>query len=256
MAHLVLDEGRDALTVSWGGALLCRYRHGGHLPKPYLHPLHVPGGPDLLEDAPGDHPHHHGLWFGHGRVEEAQGGSHDLWLERPGCGRIAHDGLVLLPDGWEARGLWLAPDGRPLARDRRTFRLTVEADRVTLALDYRLEGPGIRLRGTNEAGLPHLRPAPWIAARGGGGAVDAEGRGGEAGIFGQAAAWVDYSGSWEGTRYGLRVHDHPENPGHPTRWFVRDYGPFSPNDGFFDAAPVALPIRRRYTVTAYRGERP
>jgi len=256
MADLLLDNGPDALRVSSGGALICRYNHGTALWKPYVFPLHVPGGPNLLDDAPGDHPHHHGLWFGHGKVHDAQGASHDVWLERPGCGRIDHANVVLLRDGWEASATWRAADGHPLARDHRTFRVEVGADRVTLHVDYRLEGEGVHLQGTNEAGLPHLRPAPWITAQGGGGARDAQGREGEAGIFGRPAAWVDYGGTLDGTRYALRVDAHPENLGRPPRWFVRDYGPFSPNDGFFDGEPVALPLHYRFTVIAYRGDRP
>lgn len=223
-----------------------RYRFGAPLWKPYVQSLRLPGGPELLADAPEDHPHHHGLWFGHGRVE-ARGELHDLWLERPGRGRLVHTGLTLGVDGFRATADWLGADGRLLARDRRTFRVALGSDELALQIDYQLEGEGVRLHGSNEAGLPHLRPAPWIAARGGGGARDSEGRRGEKEIFGQSAAWVDYSGSGG----GIRVLDDRANLGRPTRWFVRDYGPFSPNDGFFDPQPRGLPLHLRYTVVAH-----
>lgn len=239
----VVDQ---AVEIRAGAEAVLRYRFAADLWKPYVQSLRLPGGPELLTDAPADHPHHHGLWFGHGRVE-AGGEQHDLWLERPGRGRLVHTGLTLGPDGFTATADWLAADGRPLARDRRAFRIVLGSGDLTLHIDYTLEGEGVRLHGSNEAGLPHLRPAPWIAARGGGSVRDSEGRRGEKEIFGQSAAWVDYSGP----AGGLRILDHPGNLGRPTRWFVRDYGPFSPNDGFFDPEPRALPLHLRYAVVAH-----
>jgi hypothetical protein len=250
MADLQVRAGPESIEAVAAGEAVCRYRFAPGLWKPYVQVLRLPGGPNLLDDAPADHPHHHGLWFGHGRLEDASGGLHDVWLERPGCGRIVHLDLTAAPTGWVARAEWRAADGRPLARDRRSFRFEVGGDSVVLALEYELEGPGVRLRGTNEAGLPLLRPAPWIAARGGGRAHDSEGREGESGIFGQPAGWVDCSGPGG----GLRVHGDPGNLGRPERWFVRDYGPFGPNDGHFDPEPRPLPLRLKYTVVAHRGQ--
>jgi hypothetical protein len=250
---LELHAGTDALEVWAAGEPVCRYLFDPGRPKPYLASLRLPGGPELLCDAPPDHPHHHGLWFGHGRVEAA-GTLHDLWLERPGCGRIVQEGLELWPDGWSAEARWLAADGSQLARERRTFRLAVAPDRLTLHIAYTLEGTGVRLRGTNEAGLPLVRPAPWIAATGGGRARDSAGRTGEREIFGRPALWVDYAGVWDGEIFGLALLDDPANLGRPTRWFVRDYGPFGPNDGLFDHHPRELPLRVRYTLVAHRGE--
>ncbi len=236
----------QAVEIRAGAATVLRYRFGAALWKPYVQSLRLPGCPELLADAPADHPHHHGLWFGHGRVEAA-GEQHDLWLERPGRGRLVHTGLALAPDGFTAGTDWQAADGRWLARDRRTFHVALRAAELTVHIDYALEGEGVRLHGSNEAGLPHLRPAPFIAARGGGVARDSEGRCGEQEIFGQSAAWVDYSGAGG----GIRVLDDPTNLGRPTRWFVRDYGPFSPNDGFFDPQPRPLPLHLSYTVVAH-----
>lgn len=238
---------QDVLEVDDGRSVVLRYRFGPDLWKPYVSSLRLPDGPELLDDAPADHPHHHGLWFGHGRVEVAER-MHDLWLERPGCGRIVHSGLTVGAAGFVAEATWHAADGHVLARDRRGFRLEPGPEHLAVRIDYVLEGEGVRLHGSNEAGLPHLRPAPWIAAKGGGTARDAAGRTGEQEIFGQAAAWVDYSGA----QGGLRVVDDAGNLGRSTRWFVRDYGPFSPNDGFFDPEPRTLPLRLRYTVVAHR----
>jgi len=244
--------GDQGVLVREDGAILLGYRAGGEHWKPYVYPLRLPGGPDLLEDAPADHPHHHGIWFGHGRLQ-TPGGMVDCWLEKPGCGTIRTTALREAPGGWEAESVWLDRGGAEVARDRRRFTVDLAPDRLTLGVDYHLEGEGVRLQGSNEAGLPHIRPAPWIAARGGGRAVDAEGRVGEAAIFGQASRAVDYGGTREGRTWGVAVFDHAANLGRPTRWFVRDYGPFSPNDGFFDPEPRALPVTLRYTVVAHAG---
>jgi len=244
----------DGVTALAAGEVVCRYRWGPDRWKPCVDTLRLPAGPNLLEDAPADHPHHHGLWFGHGRVEGPDGRVHDLWLEREGCGRLAHTGLSTSRDGWSAEAEWRAADGGVLARDTRTFRLTLEPARLILRIEYTLSGAGIRLHGSNEAGLPHLRPAPWIAAHGGGRATDSEGRAGERGIFGREAAWVECAGTAGGATWALRVLDDPANLGRPTRWFVRDYGPFSPNDAHFDPQPRSLPLHLRYTVLARRAE--
>jgi hypothetical protein len=238
-------SGDGVLEAAAAGATVFRYRFGPEVWKPYVESLRLPAGPELLADAPPDHPHHHGLWYGHGRVE-AGGRFHDVWLERPGCGRIAHAGLELGSAGFVALGNWQAADGAVLARDRRSFQLEVAPDRLVVHLEYELCGDGVRLHGTNESGLPLVRPAPWLAARGGGRVRDSEGRTGEGEIFGRAAAWIDCVGP----AGGLRLVDDPANLGRPTRWFVRDYGPLGPNDGLFDPAPRALPLRLRYTLEA------
>jgi hypothetical protein len=246
---LVADD--EGLRVLVHGEEVARYRYGADLWKPYLFPLRLPGGPCLLDDGPADHPHHHGLWFGHGRVD-ADGAVHDVWLERPGAGRIVHRGLELLPDGWVAAAEWQAADGAPLARDRRTFRLAVSADRLVVRVEYALwaaEGRTVRLRGTNEAGLPLVRPAPWLAARGGGRVVAPDGRAGEAELFGRPAPWVDAQGVRDGVAWGLAFVD--EDP--ETLWFVRDYGPLGPNPAYFRGEATSLPLRRRCALVAHRG---
>lgn len=250
-AAVQIEIGGDAVLIRQGEETLLRYCSGPW--KPGISTLRLPGGPDLLEDAPADHPHHHGIWFGHGRLLTPDG-LVDCWLEKPGCGTIRTTALRAAAGGWEAAAEWLDPDGRVVARDERRFALSLASDRLVLQIAYRLEGEGVRLRGSNEAGLPHIRPAPWIAVRGGGRSRDSEGRAGEAGILGQAAAAVDCSGSRDGRIWGLAMRDDPGNLGRPTRWFMRDYGPFSPNDGFFAPEPVALPLTRRYTVIAHAGE--
>jgi hypothetical protein len=54
------------------------------------------------------------------------------------------------------------------------------------------------------------------------------------------------------------VFDHPDNPEHPTPWFTRDYGPFSPNFGFFREDPLVItpdePLRLRYRIYTHSGD--
>lgn len=55
--------------------------------------------------------------------------------------------------------------------------------------------------------------------------VNSEGYLNEAGIHGNAARWVDYSGPVApGAVNGITYFDHPENPGFPTTFLVRDEG--------------------------------
>jgi hypothetical protein len=85
-------------------------------------------------------------------------------------------------------------------------------------------------------------------------------------VWGQRAAWVDYSGPVDGKMVGIGFFDHPQNPRHPTRWHARDYGLFAANpfaEHEMDAAqpkgtgdlklPAGESITFRYRLYLHRG---
>src|SRR5271154_5227070 len=106
MVEILEEPGQ--LIVRIGGQEYTRYQYGAPRWKPYLYPLRAANGLSLLADAPTDHRHHHGLWIGHGRVDEL-----DFWLERHNSGKIVHEGFEEIQSGeagtFLAKSAWVAP---------------------------------------------------------------------------------------------------------------------------------------------------
>jgi len=76
---------------------------------------------------------------------------------------------------------------------------------------------------TKEAMLA-VRMRPEIDGERGGTLTNAEGRQGEAKVYGTPSPWMDYTGTVEGHgKRGVAIFDHPSNI-RPGYWHVRDYG--------------------------------
>ena len=115
----ILDESGQ-LAIRIGGQEYARYLYGPSYWKPYLYPLRAASGASLLANAPVDHRHHHGIWFGHGRVDD-----YDFWLERLNSGRIVHKKFDNLSSGGAVGSFteqceWVAPSGSVILTDTRT----------------------------------------------------------------------------------------------------------------------------------------
>lgn len=261
--ELKIERVHQVFSVSYRGEELARYRFFREQAKPYLYPLRLPGSPPLLEDSPPDHYHHHGIWIGHGEVN-----GYDFWLEHPNrTGRIEQHFVEEIVArgarvGFRVRNRWVAPDGRVPLVDVRSFWFTLdEAGDLVIDLTVTLwpMGGPVTLFGSNEAGIPHVRPARGIWVVNGGRIVNSAGGVNEAGTYGKEAEWVDYSGPVGpgGTWYGIAVFNHPGNPYHPAPWFTRDYGPFSPNFLLFTEPVVIQPERPyalSYRIVAHKGD--
>ena len=260
MVEIIEESGQ--LIVRIGGQEYTRYQFGSPRWKPYLYPLRAANGLSLLAQEPTDHRHHHGLWVGHGRVNGV-----DCWLERPNSGKIVHIAFETVYSGAEQGGFtetckWVAPDETVLLHDRRTltfYALSPEAR----AFDFELllTAPGqtpVSLASTNEAGLPHIRVADGLTVNTGGTLTNAEGKKNERETYRQRSSWLDCSGKLGWRTCGIAVFDHPHNPDYPTRWFTRDYGPFSPNFGFFRSEPLVItpeaPLHLRYRIYTHSGD--
>lgn len=263
----ILDE-KDQLAVKVAGHEYARYRFAapmhGELWKPYLASLRAANGLSLLADAPNDHRHHHGIWVGHGRVNEV-----DCWLERNNSGRILHQEFDIT-SGEESGGFtehcsWVGPDGHTVLKDSRTFTFydqplpepSARAFDFEITLTAPTEAP-VTLHQTNEAGLPCVRVADGLSVRTGGTLTNAEGKKNERETFKLRSNWMDCSGKLGRLSCGIAVFDHPDNPNHPTHWFTRNYGPFSPNDAFFQEEPIVIsqahPLHLRYRIYTHSGD--
>lgn len=238
----VRRDGNNA-DVRLGGKLFTRYDATTGPNKPYFYPLNGPNGQQVVrhlptEKVPGvstDHPHHRGLWFTHGEMNDV-----DFWTEGKNAGKTVHTGYGALSSGpvygtLIAKTDWITPDGKKIAEDTRTLKVyNVKDGRL---LDFAIEVKAVGgplVWGDTKEGTFALRVADSMRANAGKGKsaegkiVNAEGVTG-AETWGKAAAWVDYTGPVDGKTVGIAILDSPSNLRHPTYWHVRDYGLFGAN---------------------------
>ncbi|MFP6678169.1 MAG: PmoA family protein [Pirellulaceae bacterium] len=210
--------------------------HGGTTaPRPFFYPVIGPSGLEVTRMGhPGapNHDHHQSVWFAHQKVLGIDFWSNQSsarirqksWLvyeDRDTYARLAvrlgwydgHDPAALIEQDVFLT-LWPLED-RELLLDVQTT-LTPRAEQLEL--------------GTTNFGLLAVRMAKHLSVHFGGGTIrDSEKRQGETQIFGESARWVDYSGpvpenTFGVKREGITFFDHPDNPGYPTHWHVREDG--------------------------------
>lgn len=274
MEPLAVDvwDAAASLTIRQGPWVLLGYKYAAALAKPYFSPLVAPNAAlpsfskSAVWDSPADHPHHHGLWYGHGALDGI-----DFWLEEPGCGRIEHAGFE---DIWQAEGhagfvswaSWVGPDGAQVAADRRGVEVRVRDGEpgFVLDLDYALasaRGHDLVAGQTVESGLPAVRVADLIDIFDGGHFLDSEGRRDHECTDNAArwcAAWGVLDASPPAVRRtcGIAVLDHPGNAGHPPRWFCRPFGWFTASGTQFGerVVPNDSRLRLRHRVVVFGDE--
>jgi hypothetical protein len=269
---ITLEDG--LATARRGEVSLLEYHFAPDLPKPYVQPLTTPSGRPVTMASPPDHVHHRGLMFALGNVafvgEEAQyvvfwgeAGTPDRLghiLHVPGSERVesSDEEAVTLQTRNEWRrlsdqALMLTEQRRITvheAADPRCNLLTWDTELIAPTRDVVL-GP-TEGREVSYYGLG-LRTTPDMN---GGEVFDANGKAGEEAVLGDDATWCAYIGPGEPKR-GFVMFDHPDNPRHPTGWFVMSAG-----FGYMTASVVchrslALPagetLRLRYGVCAFDG---
>lgn len=248
MSLSLLHRLHDAVELSYQGNLLFRYVYAPptarrESPKPYFHPLCTLGGNDVTLVRPHDHPWHTGLsmtsaflsgqnfWGGptylrddgyvlrddHGSIDhqnwtemESEGdkcrlGETLAWLTRSGEVCIAEERRIVVDEIDPARGYWCLDLSVHLSNAWREALLFGSPT----------------TNGRPQAGYGGLfwrGPRSFL-----GGTILAAGLDSPE-VMGQASPWLAYIGTHDGTgdRSTLLFIDHPSNPRHPTKWFVRN----------------------------------
>jgi hypothetical protein len=126
---------------------------------------------------------------------------------------------------------WIAPSGSVVCTDERS--LTFRVGNGTRIIDYDItliaSHGAVTFGDTKEGSMAIRVPTVMsINSHKGGHIVTSEGLR-DVDAWGRPANWVDYWGSVDGKTVGVAMFDHPQNPGHPTRWHVRTYGLFAAN---------------------------
>ncbi len=217
----------------------------------YFYPLIGPGGVNMTRswpiknDVPGeekDHQHHRSLWFSHGAVNGV-----DFWAEVAKSGKIQHDQFLEVKSGKDEGVIkssckWVAPDGKVVCTDERTFRVyNRPANERLFDFEITIKAPAERdvLFGDTKEGTMAIRLNEQLRVKGkiatGHIVMDTGLRDdepvakGDNKTWGKRASWCDYWGKVDGKTVGVAIFDHPSNPVHPTYWHVRDYGLFAAN---------------------------
>ncbi|MFP4501906.1 MAG: PmoA family protein [Candidatus Hydrogenedentota bacterium] len=227
-----------AVAFETGGEEVARYRYDGADVNPCIFPFIGPAGHRVTRMShprdPHGHGHHRSIWVAHTDVDGV-----DFWTN-DGPGRVIHDRLVSMEDGDRAASMtvqlrWQGPEGADILREKRTLTVGERADGtgryVDLALVFTPAGGAPVTLGKTNFGFLGVRVAkPMSVEFGDGRIVNSEGAQQEAETFGKPARWVAYAGSAApGVWQGVAVFDHPDNPGHPVAWHVRDDGWVGPS---------------------------
>jgi Methane oxygenase PmoA len=292
-AQVTLSQQPDQIAVEINGKpFTVFYISGKDLNRPYLHPLRSASGKIVNRSFPAgqlpgettDHPHHAGLFYGHGDVN-----GYNYWAienvptkPNPTMGRIVLKDLLSVKSGKESGSVdvvfnWLKPDGTPLLIETRRMTFYAHPDLRIIDFDFELAAIGqVVFRDTKE-GTFAMRMAtaleePSTQDQGKGTGLprtgkltNAQGAEREANVWGKRAEWVDYSGMLDGEPVGVVMMDHPDNPRHPTYWHSRGYGlhainPFGVSDFLNDKTQngsltlePGQHVRFRYRVIVHPG---
>ena len=282
------DEAHQRVDITIDGAPFTSYVWPTTLKKPTLYPLIAPGGVEVTRGYPlapregerTDHPHHAGMWFNYGNVD-----NFDFWNNsdaikpenRVRMGTIHHQKIVSTRSG-KTRGelvvesRWTTGDNhdvlsqttryvftnRNSADGKEKVRsidqiVTLHALRHIVFHDDKEGMLGIRvahfLESANEKGGTFTdasgRPTQVQASNVPGATgvyLTSEGKQGDA-VWATRGRWCILTGTTGEKTLTLAIIDNPANANYPTYWHARGYGLFAANplgQHIFDPKAPAL----------------
>lgn len=267
--RVIADEPARRVDVSIDGKPFAAYVWPTTLAKPVLYPLRTAKGTVVtrgypLEPRPGervDHPHHTGLWFNYGNVNDF-----DFWNnsdaikpeDKEKMGTVHHRAIVGAKSGSDQGELeveteWITGKQQLILKEhtRLIFRGGPDfrsIDRITTlqALGEKVvfhddkEGL-LGMRVTRALEAPSDKPEVFTDASGrpttvtkmdntgvNGVYLTSEGQKGDA-AWGTRGRWCTLSGRVGDEPVTIAILDHPANPGFPAYWHARGYGLFAAN---------------------------
>jgi hypothetical protein len=235
--------GDGQIGIEVDGKPFTTFYFGSDVRKPYLAPLRAASGTpvtrgypmEMIEGESRDHPHHKGLWFGHGDVNKVNFWATEPANKDPKSGRIVAAGPVDAKAAGDigvvtGRFNWLDLDGKPIVREDRkmTFYSKTGQERI-VDFDLTLHAVQRAVFGDTKEGTFAIRLNDSLSEKRGGKLTNAQGAETMDNVWGKPSPWVDYSGDVKGEKLGVAMFDHPQNPRHPTTWHARDYGLFAAN---------------------------
>ena len=249
LAQVAFEKKDGAVAVTIDGKPFTTFYYATDAPKPYLYPLLTASGRNVargfpmeqIEGESKDHPHHRGLFFGHGDVNGCTFWDNETVNRTPHKGLIRNGVLLKAVEGKQqgvlvSRFDWLSDSGEKLLTEERVMTFSSQPGQPgqpgarILDLDFTFTAAVKTTFGDTKEGTFAIRLADKLAEKGGTGKmINAEGLSGMAAVWGKPSPWVDYTGTLGGETVGVTILDHPGNPKHPTYWHSRDYGLFAAN---------------------------
>jgi len=267
----ILPLPHDEVSFRIHGEEKVRWHFAEDSPRPFFFPLHGPAGGLLTRMGhPGaaNHDHHRSVWFAHHDV-----GGVNFWNDRTDS-VVRQKHWLAYEDGPEEAIMavslgWYDGEGAELLEQELIVALRpLEAGEYAFELQTTFSPGGNRKRvtlGQTNFGFLAVRVAKSISEYFGGGILTgSSGEQHESNLFGKPARWMDYSGptAVEGSPsrrvtavQGITYFDHPDNPGFPSHWHVRQDGWMGASLCFEESFEVSrdAPLHLRYLLHAHRG---
>lgn len=261
-----VPQGGHQVSFQREGVELARYHYGPEYNRPFVFPLIGPAGRPITRIGhprdPQGHSHHLSVWIAHADVNGI-----NFWGDRGKIGRIVHQAMEPGFDSDDEAAVqsinaWVDPAGKTVLTDRRRTAVRLRPNNEWLLIvDLQLvaRNEPIVIAKSN-FGFFSVRVAKTMGVHDGGGTIrNSEGAVNEKENFGQPARWVDYSGPITASSMnGATLFDHPGNPGHPTRFHVRDDGWMCASLTFGELRTImpGSPLQLRYAVYVHDGQPP
>jgi len=264
----IFPQANHEASFQIDGVERTRWHYGKQYPRPFFYPLVGPTGSSLTRMGhPGavNHDHHRSVWFAHNKVlgidfwsdnSDAVIQQKQWYAYRDGNDEAIMAGLTAWYDGHDPQELLeqeivaaVRPVGEAKPNSACDFLLEIQTT-------FRPKADSLEFQQTN-FGFLAVRVAKNIAEHFGGGLLtNSAGAEHEKNIFGKPARWMDYSGPVPaGTTEGITYFDHPNNPGFPNSWHVRE-------DGWMGCSPCmhgaltttkAAPLTVRFLLHVHSG---
>jgi len=268
------DESHQRVDITIDGTPFTSYVWPSTLKKPTLYPLIAPGGVEVTRGYPlapregerTDHPHHAGMWFNYGNVD-----NFDFWnnsdaikpADRAKMGTIHHTKIVSSKSGANSGeltvdSLWTNGAGEDVINQTTHYTFSRHKDAAgkevrVIEQDVTLHALKKLVFHDDKEGMLGIRVAHFLesADEKGGTFTDASGRptavqasnvpgangvyltsenvkGGA--VWSTRARWCLLTGTNADQKtVTIAILDNPKNPNYPTYWHARGYGLFAAN---------------------------
>jgi len=258
----------DQVSLQVDGKERVRWHFNSKYPRPFFYPFNGPSGETLTRMGhPGaqSHDHHRSIWWAHAKVE-----NENFWADTSKT-RIRQKMWLAYTDGEEEAIMatsagWYSGEGKEILEQEMVASVKPRPEGETLLelqSTFTPTDEQVTLEQSN-FGFLAVRVAKGIATYWGEGEItSSEGVNGEPQIFGQSAAWMDYSGAVSKIEKGKRMavtegityFDHKDNPSYPSHWHVREDGWMGASLCRHEAIIIKKekPLRVRYLLHAHNG---
>lgn len=260
------EEGKSlALTGPHG--VVWKFNYGAAEPKPYFHPVAMPDGRILTWNRPPDHDWHHGMWFSWKYINrvnywEPADRKAGTYAGRTVCADIRTDARTDGSARITSKIAYHNPQDTVVLTEVRTVAISVPDETA----GYQLDWTATFTAGEQDVNLDRT---PLATAKGG------RAWGGYAGLSFRFAkdladrqaistqgpatftsdrarprsVAADYNARLGDSDVGVAMIDHPENPRHPTPWYLIRGNPMSyMNAALLTYEPLVIPAGKSMTL--------